>query len=113
MRKANVKLAMRECLSELIIAESKKLPIEREAMTDKIEYFRHERLIHLIVTMTTSICAIILISASAVSNGTGLEGVALFVAGLIMLILDVAYLAYYFFLENTLQLINELFIKLK
>lgn len=62
----------------------------------KIEFFQHERLIHLLVTLFFAIFLFISIAISLIND--------LFVFVLIILIfLLIPYILYYFFLENNVQ----------
>ena len=64
----------------------------------QISFFQHERLIHLIVTITFAILEIIVIALSVVSFtlGVGLLAIAL-------LILLIPYIRHYYILENEVQ----------
>ena len=64
----------------------------------QISFFQHERLIHLIVTITFAILEVIVIALSVVSFtiGVGLLAIAL-------LILLVPYVRHYYILENEVQ----------
>lgn len=64
----------------------------------QISFFQHERLIHLIVTITFAILEMIVIALSVVSFtiGVGLLAIAL-------LILLIPYIRHYYILENEVQ----------
>lgn len=64
----------------------------------QISFFQHERLIHLIVTITFAILEVIVIALSVVSFtlGVGLLAIAL-------LILLIPYIRHYYILENEVQ----------
>ena len=64
----------------------------------QISFFQHERLIHLIVTITFAILEVIVIALSVVSFtiGVGLLAIAL-------LVLLIPYIRHYYILENEVQ----------
>lgn len=62
----------------------------------KIGFFQHERLIHLLVTLSFALFTIIFIIASALDP-------LFFIIAIITFILLVFYIFYYFFLENKVQ----------
>lgn len=64
----------------------------------KIQFYQHERLIHLIVTVLFALMEAIVIVGSVFS-----EGIGLFVLAIVILILLVPYIGHYYFLENTTQ----------
>ena len=72
---------------------------------DKIMYFQHERLIHLLVTLFYAIFTFIFLALALVSN---LFLIPFFI-GIIFLIF---YIRHYFFLENTIQYIYTLYDKI-
>lgn len=63
-----------------------------------IQYFQHERLIHLIVTVTFALLEIISIIAVAFS-----ESIVPLVLAILFLVLLVPYVFHYYFLENNVQ----------
>jgi len=65
---------------------------------EKLANLQHERLIHLIVTMTVSICTVIFTSVTIF-----VPQPAFLIVDLMLAILLVAYLGYYRKLENTTQ----------
>lgn len=67
-----------------------------EEMLVRIGFYQHERLIHLIVTAVFAIMTIISFYMSL--NDTAF----LYIAGLLLL-LDIPYIAHYYFLENSVQ----------
>jgi len=64
----------------------------------KIEYFQHERLIHLIVTVLFAIMEIMSIYVTAVTYN-----VTAVILSIMFLILLVPYVMHYYFLENSVQ----------
>lgn len=71
-------------------------------MLQQISFFQHERLVHLIVTMTFAIMAILSMAASVTTGSLPLLG--LFAAFLVLL---VPYIRHYFILENGVQKLYE------
>lgn len=67
-------------------------------MEKKIEYFQHERLIHLIVTMTFAVMEIVAVSAFCISYN-----LALLILSVLFMVLLVPYVFHYYLLENTVQ----------
>lgn len=66
--------------------------------TQKLTFYMHERLIHLIVTVLFALMEILAVTSFAVKpNNTSL------VLGLMFLILLVPYVMHYYFLENSVQ----------
>ena len=70
----------------------------REEMLVQIQFFQHERLIHLIVTVTFALLEMIVIALATVSFSisVGLLAIAL-------LILLIPYIRHYYILENEVQ----------
>lgn len=64
----------------------------------KINFYQHERLIHLIVTALFTIMETIVITATVITESLGLM-----VLAAAILILLIPYVAHYYFLENTVQ----------
>ena len=89
--------------------ESKK--IDKSLVDDlllKISFFQHERLIHFLVTMLVSIVTVALLIANMfVSN------ICLLILFLIFICLLVPYLLHYYFLENKVQYLYNLYDKIK
>ncbi len=66
--------------------------------TQKLTFYMHERLIHLIVTVLFALMEILAVTTFAVNpNNTSL------VLGIMFLILLVPYVMHYYFLENSVQ----------
>lgn len=63
-----------------------------------IQFFQHERLVHLIVTILFALMEIISIVATVVTNNMGL-----LILALVILILLVPYIRHYYILENEVQ----------
>ena len=80
--------------------EEKKLLYPK--MLQQISFFQHERLVHLIVTMTFAIMAVLSMAAAVTTGSLPLLG--LFSAFLVLL---VPYIRHYFILENGVQKLYE------
>lgn len=84
--------------------------IEKWKLTDKnqikeyLERFKHERFIHLLVTTFVGLFFVVLL---AVNNSIFMS-----ILAFIMLILEWCYLRHYYKLENWVQKLNQLYIKL-
>ena len=77
----------------------------------QIEFFQHERLVHLIVTLLFALATVMTIIATAVTNS-----IAFVIMTFMLLCLLIPYIAHYFFLENQVQYMyddyNMLFMKI-
>ncbi len=69
---------------------------------DKIGFFSHERLIHLLVMILFAICTVITILAIVIWQTLTLIPLAV-----LLLILLVPYIKHYYFLENSVQLLYK------
>ncbi len=78
-----------------------------EEFRDKINFFSHERLIHLIVTMFFALFSLLFIF-EAINNNTYL----LYVISFLLLIVLVFYILHYFYLENSVQYLYKLYDKM-
>lgn len=82
----------------------------KESMLTNIGFFQHERLIHLIITMTFAVMTVL-------SLAMALQQFYLLLLFVLILALTVPYVFHYYFLENGVQklqrLYNELEEKLK
>ncbi len=72
----------------------------------KIQFFQHERLIHLIVTLFYCVFMLIFL-------GLGTIFIGFFVIGLILMIFVLCYIVHYFRLENGVQYLYKQYDKLK
>jgi hypothetical protein len=85
--------------------------IESWKLTDKnqikeyLEWFKHERFIHLLVTTFVWLFFVVLL----ISND---KSIFISILTIIMLILECCYLYHYYKLENWVQILNQLYIKL-
>lgn len=92
------------------LKDSEDLEELKESMRTNIGFFQHERLIHLIITMTFAVMTILSLAMS-------LQQLYLLPLFVLILALTVPYVFHYYFLENGVQklqrLYNELEEKLK
>ncbi len=79
-----------------------------EEMLTRIGFYQHERLVHLIVTMTFAIMTVI--SFFMLAGGATLLTVGL---SLLFLALTVPYVMHYYFLENSVQEMYRLYYEVK
>lgn len=79
-----------------------------EEMRTRIGFYQHERLVHLIVTMTFAIMTVI--SFFMLAGGATLLTVGL---SLLFLVLTVPYVMHYYFLENSVQEMYRLYYEVK
>lgn len=70
----------------------------------RIKFYQHERLIHLIVTMTFAIMTVI--SVFMLISGAETAGVLL---SILFLCLTIPYVIHYYFLENSVQALYKLY----
>ena len=73
-----------------------------------IQFFQHERLVHLIVTFFTGIAAILFLLGFLY-----FENIPLLLLFLITLCLFIPYIFHYYYLENGVQKLYELYFKIK
>ncbi len=83
----------------------------REEMLVQISFFQHERLIHLLVTILFALLAVVSFIACVLSGWT--MGTGLPVLLILFLVLLVPYIFHYYFLENGVQHLYELYDKTK
>lgn len=74
-------------------------------LKDKINFFSHERLIHLLVTLFCLLVLIIFIILSF--NYT-----IFIIPAIILIILNIFYIVHYYFLENSIQYLYKLYDKM-
>ena len=78
-----------------------------EDVTDRIGFYQHERLVHLIVTMTFAIMTVLCLVFSG-----GAPNLIMLLGGLFLL-LEIPYVLHYYFLENSVQELYTLYYKAK
>lgn len=69
-----------------------------------IGFFQHERLVHLIVTFFTGICMVLVFLSSLF-----IENIALVILFILLLLLFIPYILHYYFLENSVQRMYDLY----
>jgi len=79
-----------------------------EMLLTRIKFYQHERLIHLIVTMTFAIMTVISFFM-LVTEGTA----AAVLLSVLFLCLTVPYVMHYYFLENSVQALYKLYYEAK
>lgn len=91
-------LNYRKYIDELISQDNSDWDAVIKEHLIQVSFFQHERLIHLIVTVTFALLEVIVISLSVVSFtiGVGLLAIAL-------LVLLIPYIRHYYILENEVQ----------
>lgn len=87
---------------EGLIREGKGLSDKLDSIKTNIEFFQHERLIHLIVTMTFALLTVISLGLAFFVSYT----IPLFV---LFLVLEVPYVFHYYRLENGVQKLQRLY----
>ncbi|MCL2637383.1 MAG: hypothetical protein FWD48_03345 [Oscillospiraceae bacterium] len=92
-------------------ADSVDWQAESEELLTKIKFFQHERLVHLIVTMTMCLLTIIITGVLFTIEGDALIAVMLLFA--LVLALTASYLSHYFKLENHVQSLYGYYYKLQ
>lgn len=70
----------------------------------RIKFYQHERLIHLIVTMTFAVMTVISFYMLLTAGGT-----AAVLLSMLFLGLTIPYVAHYYFLENSVQALYKLY----
>lgn len=91
---------------ELKLKENHKFTnLEKSVLKDKINYFSHERLIHLLITLAFVLYTIIFLCLGMIS----LIFLIPFFLGIIFLLF---YIPHYFFLENSVQYLYKLYDKI-
>lgn len=81
---------------------------EREQLLVQIQFFQHERLIHLIVTVLFALLTVLSIFASLLIQGQPV----LLILDLLFLVLLIPYIGHYYRLENGVQKLYEYYDKL-
>lgn len=106
-----MKNKMKKHLEELRELDNKKKKLNKEELNDlliHIKFYQHERLIHLLVTIFVGLASIIFLGI-AITN----KSIEFIIVGLITLILFAFYIVHYYFLENTVQEMYDLYDSLK
>ena len=79
---------------------------ERDSILIRIRFYQHERLVHLIVTMTIAVLTVGIFVIVLSNESLSLPLLVLFFLFLVLLI---SYLVHYYFLENAVQKMYTLF----
>ena len=88
--------------------KSKKIESNPEDVFKWIQFYQHERLIHLIVTFFVGIgCILFLLGTLA------FETISLLLLFLLTLCLFIPYIFYYYYLENNLQKLYDIYFEIK
>lgn len=82
--------------------------VDKKELLDKISFYQHERLIHLIVTCLVAISAILF-----TFMGLLLNNYLLLIISIILFILFTFYIIHYYFLENSIQKMYIYYDKIK
>lgn len=80
---------------------------DKDKLKTKIEFFQHERLVHLIVTFFVGISAINLLIGFIITENIGL-GILFFIT----ILLFIPYIFHYYYLENGIQKLYKIYEKL-
>lgn len=80
----------------------------RAEMLKRIEFYQHERLIHLIVTMSF---AVFFLLSLTMYFSTRQIGIVLLT--ILLLVMTVAYIKHYYFLENSVQKMYKFYYKIE
>lgn len=105
---------MKKMISEYIASVEEKINSKKvdKALIDdlllKISFFQHERLIHFLVTMLVAIVTVILLVTSMF-----IDNIFILLLILIFVCLLVPYILHYYFLENRVQYMYNLYDNLK
>lgn len=105
-----MKIKLKDYIKELETKIEKK-KIEKnlaEEVYTWIQFFQHERLIHLIVTFFTGISTILFLLGSLY-----LENISLLILFAITLALFIPYIFHYYYLENGVQKLYDLYFEIK
>ena len=82
--------------------------VDKKELLDKISFYQHERLIHLLVTILVAISAILF-----TFMGLILDNYLLLIISIILFILFTFYIIHYYFLENSIQKMYLYYDKIK
>ena len=89
------------------IIENKKLNTEDiNDLLTRISFYQHERQIHLIVTMFTGLYTIIMFLGMLTLNSIIID-----IIFIILMLLFIPYIFHYYFLENNVQKLYDIYIK--
>lgn len=94
-------LAWMEQVSKQEFTEEQKAEMQRDMLV-QIQFFQHERLIHLIVTVTFAVLTMLSVLASLM-----LTQIGLLILTMLLVVLLVPYIRHYYILENGVQKLYE------
>ena len=80
----------------------------REKLLKRIEFYQHERLIHLIVTMSFAVFFLLSLMMCFVNYQFGLVPLSV-----LFLLMTIAYIKHYYFLENSVQKMYKFYYKIE
>lgn len=80
----------------------------RGELLQRIEFYQHERLIHLIVTMSFAVLFLIALAMTLTVGGWGAVALTILFLGLL-----VPYIKHYYFLENSVQKMYTFYYKVE
>ncbi len=106
-----MKNKMKEYLNEMRDLDKKKKKLSKDELNDMlvhIKFYQHERLIHLLVTIFVGLGTIMFFGIAI--NDKSIEFI---LVGVITLILFAFYIVHYYFLENSVQELYDLYDSLK
>ena len=94
-------------LEEKIVKKNIDKNLDEEVLT-WIQFFQHERLVHLVVTFFVGICMILFLLGALY-----FENLTLLILFLLTLCLFIPYIFHYYYLENGTQKLYDLYFKIK
>lgn len=103
-----MKLRLNNYIEELETQIKKDNKIIAEDVLTNIQFFQHERLVHLIVTFMTGISSILFFLGFLI-----LESSSLLILFMTTLLLFIPYIFHYYTLENGTQKLYDLYFKIK
>lgn len=80
----------------------------RGELLQRIEFYQHERLVHLIVTMSFAVLFLIALAMTLTVGGWGAVALTILFLGLL-----VPYIKHYYFLENSVQKMYTFYYKVE
>ncbi|MBD5130584.1 MAG: hypothetical protein HDT43_11795 [Ruminococcaceae bacterium] len=80
----------------------------REKLLKRIEFYQHERLIHLIVTMSFAVFFLLSLMMYLANSQIGLM-----LLTALLLVMLIAYIKHYYFLENSVQKMYKFYYKIE
>lgn len=97
-------LNYRKYMDELLAKEDADWARIREEHLIQVGFFQHERLIHLIVTVTFALLTMIAVCMACLAAESGsASGLAFLLLVVVLLILLIPYIRHYYILENEVQ----------